>query len=289
MEYFDIYKKRLNRYGTNYQDRVQNQREKSFALRLLKSNYRVDVTYYPDNNEENIPITVAATLERGSQSNTETLQYLFTEVDVLIPPGTILEIPKEIKKSKTPIPAVSKEEYENINYPEGRKYEINHWMIFYPEEIQVSGYNKYIVLKMTHFLEWEDRTKTKRTSWAYMYGQQDNMLKDEIRSRSRMDTIYAENLKGSFFVMPATPYIRKDDYFVVKGGKTAEEQRVLEESYRVTGYDIQSTEGVEYVTIDPIYTYDESEIEIPKDVPTEEETDYFWLQMDNTGKVREVE
>jgi hypothetical protein len=115
------------------------------------------------------------------------------------------------------------------------------------------------------------------------------MLKDEIRSRSRMDTIYAENLKGSFFVMPATPYIRKDDYFVVKGGKTAEEQRVLEESYRVTGYDIQSTEGVEYVTIDPIYTYDESEIEIPKDVPTEEETDYFWLQMDNTGKVREVE
>ena len=50
---------------------------------------------------------------------------------------------------------------------------------------------------MTHYITWKDREGLWRTSWAYMYGQQDNMLKDEIRSRSRMDTIYAENLKSN--------------------------------------------------------------------------------------------
>jgi len=41
------------------------------------------------------------------------------------------------------------------------------------------------------------------------------MLKDEIRSRSRMDALYAENLKSSFFVMPKNQYLRKDDYFII--------------------------------------------------------------------------
>jgi len=70
-----------------------------------------------------------------------------------------------------------------------------------------------------------------RNSWAYMYGQENNMLKDELQSRSRMDTRYTENLKLSFFVMPTNPYIRKDDYLEVGEG-------LLQESYRVTGYDI---------------------------------------------------
>jgi hypothetical protein len=84
-----------------------------------------------------------------------------------------------------------------------------------------------------------------------MYGQQDNMLKDEIRSRSRMDAIYGENLKSSFFVMPTTEFIRKDDYLEIGEG-------ALKEAYQVTGYDINSTPGVEYVTVDPVYLRDNS-------------------------------
>jgi hypothetical protein len=78
------------------------------------------------------------------------------------------------------------------------------------------------------------------------------MLKDEIRSRSRSDVIYTENLKSSFFVMPTTEFIRKDDYLEIGEG-------VLKEAYRVTGYDIISTPGVEYVTVDPVYLRDNSE------------------------------
>lgn len=282
MEYFEIYRKRLNRYGTNYQDRVQNQREKAFELRLMNSIYRVDASYYPNNDENQLPVTIPATLERASQTNTETLQYLCTTADIQLPGGTILKIPREIKKTNPPQPESTKEKYEQSNYPPNgeRKYEINYWMVFYPEEIQTSGYNKYIVLKMTHFLKWKDRNGNIQESRAYMYGQQDNMLKDEIRSRSRMDTIYSENLKGSFFVMPANAYIRKDDYIEVTEG-------VFTESYRVTGYDIQSTKGVEYVTVDPIYEYDKTKIEIPSSIPEEEQTEYFWLKMDRTKVIEE--
>ena len=46
MNYFeDVYLKRLNRYGYDYQSRVQAQREKVFEDLLLKSVYRVDFEY----------------------------------------------------------------------------------------------------------------------------------------------------------------------------------------------------------------------------------------------------
>ena len=101
-----------------------------------------------------------------------------------------------------------------------------------------------------------------------MYGQQDNMLKDELRSRSRMDTLYTENLKTSFFIMPLNEKIRKDDYLEVGEG-------ALREAYRVTGYDIQSTPGVEYVTVDPVYIRDLGPM--PKQKAEDDPADFFWL------------
>ena len=142
------------------------------------------------------------------------------------------------------------------------------WMVYWLEDIKASGYNRYIVLKMTHFITWVDRNKEQRSSWAYMYGQEDNMLKDEIRSRSRSEVLYSENLKMSFFVMPTTEFIRKDDYIEIGDG-------ALKEAYRVTGYDIQSTPGIEYVTVDPIYLFDHSPA--PERTPEDKADDFYWL------------
>lgn len=235
MDYLETYKRRLNRYGMDYQTRIQNQREREFEGKLLKSVYRIDFEYCGE--------MIAATLERYKQDETETLHYLLTKTNVELPNGTIF-IAKNGKGAETP------------------------WMVYWKEEIQASGYNKYTVLKMTHFLTWKDRQGIYRNSWAYMYGQEDNMLKDEIRSRSRMDAIYAENLKMSFFVMPTTPKIKKDDYLEIGTGE-------LKEQYRVTGYDIQSTPGVEYVTVDPTYEYDLTPV--PQQQPGDSEDDFFWL------------
>lgn len=237
MGYFDnVYMKRLNRYGLDFQSRLQGQREAVFEDLLLKSIYRTDFKY----NGETVP----GLFERYKQDETETLHYLLTRVNMNIPPGTILMIPNK----------------DGIEKP---------WMVYWLEEIKASGYNRYIMLKMTHYLTWTGRDKNIYNTWAYMYGQENNMLKDEIRSRSRSKTIYAENLKLSFFVLPKNEHIKKDDYFVIGEGS-------FKEGYRVTGFDLNSTEGVEYVSVDPIYLKDET----PAPSKTEEDSneDFFWLE-----------
>ena len=234
--YKDIYLKRLNRYGMDYNSRIQNQREREFENYLLKTTSRVDVEYGSE--------TIPASFERYKQDETETLAYLLTRRVTDLPNGTLLKIPN-------------------------RKGEEIPWMVYWLEEIQASGYNKYIMLRMTHYIEWKDRDgKTQGSSYAYMYGQQDNMLKDELRSRSRSDVLYTEALKMSFFVMPTTEKIRKDDYLTVGEG-------ALKEAYRVTGYDIQSTPGVEYVTVDPVYLRDETPA--PSQTETDSDEDFFWI------------
>ena len=235
MSYYDVYNQRLNRFGKDYQSRIQGEREHNFELYLLKTLYRVDFQY--DGYH------YAGSLERYKQDDTKTLQYLLTDVHLNIPNGTILELFDK----------------DGIKRP---------WMIYYLENIKASGYNRYIVLKMSHFLTWTARDGSTQTSWAYMYGQEDNMLKDEIRSRSRMDTLYGENLKASFFVMPVNQYVKKDTYFIIG-------EKPLQEYYRVTGYDIQSSDGVEYVTIDPVYEFDLSAA--PEQSETDNDSDFFWL------------
>ena len=241
--YYDIYLKRLNRYGNNYQTRTQNKREREFENYMLKSVYRIEFEYNSDIHP--------ATFERYKQDETETLHYLLTRTNVNIPNGTILMLPNKDEELKP-------------------------WMVYYLEAIKASGYNRYIMLKMTHFLNWKDRQGIERSSWAYMYGQEDNMLKDELQSRSRSDTRYTENLKGSFFVLPTNEYLKKDDYFEIGEG-------LLKEGYRVTGYDIHSTPGVEYVTVDPIYLFDNSPA--PEKTPEDSEEEFFWLQggLENGG------
>lgn len=235
-EYYNIYLKRLNRYGENYQTRIQNKREEEFEYYLLKSVYRVDFEY--DNQIH------PATFERYKQDETETLHYLLTRTDLNIPNGTILMIPDKDDNLKP-------------------------WMIYYLEAIKASGYNRYVVLKMSHFITWKDRENIERSSWAYLYGQENNMLKDELQSRSRAGARYTENLKLSFFIMPLNEYIKKDIYLEVGEG-------AFKEGYRVTGYDIQSSSGIEYVSIDPVYLYDTTPV--PEKTPEDSEESFFWLQ-----------
>lgn len=238
MDYYnDIYKKRLNRYGLDYQSRVQGMRERSFELLLEKSIYRIDFDYDGKINP--------GVFEKYKQDETRTLHYLLTRTNLNIPNGTILMISNK----------------DNQEEP---------WMIYYLEDIKASGYNRYIMLKMTHYITWKARDNKFYSSWAYLYGQENNMLKDELQARSRADARYTENLKTSFFILPINEHIRKDDYLVIN------ENTPLEEAYVVTGYDINSTKGVEYITIDPVYIRDKN----PDPIKTETDSneDFFWIE-----------
>ena len=242
MKYYDTYMKRLNRFGDNHWDRVQGEREKNFSLYLKRTVYRVS---FPYNDEIRI-----GSLEPYRQTDTKILQYLLTPIGEELPVGTVLLVTN-------------------------MKEEQSRWLVYYKEEIMATGYNRYIMIKMTNQITWTDQEGNQNEIWAYFYGQEDNMLKDEIKSRSRSNILYNENLKLSFFICPLNNKIKKEDYFEIpivdmNGVMTTE-------AYRVTGFDKISTPGVEYVSVDPVYLYDLTPP--PQPQPGEDLTDYEWLKM----------
>ena len=236
MNYYEnVYLKRLNRYGIDFQTRIQGQREENFKRQLVKSVYYVNFEYEDKLQEgELVPMR---------QNETKTMQYLLTDVHLDMPNGTILFIPD-------------------------KNSELKPWLIYYLEDLKASGYNRYIVLKMTHLLSWIDRNGIRRETWSYLYGQEDNMLKDELRSRSRSRVLYTEPLKLSFFIIPVNEFLKKDDYLEVGEGG-------LKEAYVVTGYDIQSTPGVEFVSVDPQYIRDLTPP--PEKEEGDNDSDFFWI------------
>lgn len=212
MDYYEIYKKRLNRYGLDYQSRIQGQRDRNFDDYLLKSIYRVDFWY----NDTFAP----ATLETYKQDYTETQCYLLTKRDLDIPSGTILMVQSRDGSTKP-------------------------WMIWWKEEIEASGYNRYVVLRMTHLLVWQDTDKVNHEQWAYFSGTGTTKISDTIKS-STGEAIYKENNNLQMFITAYNSNIVKDMHFNVTYDTNTS-------TYVVMETDIFSTPGVMYVTIDPTY------------------------------------
>lgn len=234
MDYFeDIYLKRLNRFGTNYQDRIQNKREADFELYLLKSNYLVEFLFQG--------LDQIGILERHKQDSSETFMQLLTRRNLTMPRGTLL----------------TTKNYDN---------KIIQWMIYYQEDTVSSGYNKYILLKMPHAIDIEVDGKTHHLP-CYMKGPGKSVIADTIKS-DKSSAVYLEDFNKYILILPKTPLIQKDTYFTIgdKWERTG---------FRVTGFDIFSDEGIEYVTIDPLYIRDESPV--PEKTPEDDDNDFFWL------------
>lgn len=235
MGYYDqVYSKRLNRYGFDYEARVQRQRELTFDKYLLKTVYRVDIEH-----EGN---TFPASFERYKQDDSETLHYLLTKTSTKLAPGTILFIPNALGEEKP-------------------------WMVFYLEEIVASGYNRYIMLKLSHYITWT-RAGKEYSSWTYLYGSKRGEAADSVISK--MATWYTENDNAATFILPKNPNIKKETYLVI------EKDTEYEQAYNVTGIDAITTNGIMYVTIDPVLKRDETPA--PTRPAGDTSDDYFWLE-----------
>ena len=117
-----------------------------------------------------------ASLEPYRQDETKILHYLLTPIPEELEVGDIILATDQLGQTAR-------------------------WLIYYKEDIAASGYNRYIVLKVTHLINCITKSSNENYSiWAYFYGQEDNMLKDELKSRSRSNVLYTENLKLSFFI-----------------------------------------------------------------------------------------
>lgn len=234
--YSDLFRRRINRYGYNQQTRIQGRREREFESLLKRSIYRVNFFL----NNKRIP----AILKPMKQDKAETLHYLLVRTGNELELGTILQIP-------------------------GRKNKKKPWMIFYMDDRKASGYNRYVVLRMTHNLGWWDQDHKRHNSWAQMFGQQNNLMVDMLKSRSRFAALYSESVKGPHLIMPINQNLQKDSYLTIS-------QYGITRAYRVTGTDIQSTGGVMYVTLLPVMIRDESIA--PEPQAGDQEKDFFWLE-----------
>lgn len=229
MSYFDIYLKRLNRFGTNLQDRIQGQREHDFEKYYLNTTtFQVKFSNPLQLDEELI-----GSLHPHSQDNSETLQYLLVEKDKTWPAGTIFEINNQ------------------------------HWMIMYKYNTLSEGYNKFLLLKLTHFITWIDREGVTHSSWGYFFGQMERQIYDVVRSTANMPS-YSEPSKETHLIMPKTDSLKRIDYLSVEN-----------EGFYISGYDIVSTPGVEYFTLTETYIRPSYGEEPPTDGTPEE---LYWLE-----------
>ena len=232
--YETVYQNRLNRYGLDYQSRIQSQRERDFDKYLYKTIYRVDFEFegkwYP------------GSLERNKQDYSETQAYLLTHIDTKMPNGTVLMIQS---KNGTETP----------------------WMVWWLEQIEASGYNRYVMLKMTHYLEWKCGDEIIQ-QWAYFSGPGKSTISDTIQSATGKP-LYKENNNLHIFITTQNETIARDLYFEVKQGN-------IRQGYVVEEFDINSTPGVNYVTVDPVPLREETQV--PSKSEEDSAEDFFWLQ-----------
>lgn len=235
--YETVYQRRLNRYGLDYQSRIQNQRERNFDNYLYKTIYRVEFEF-----DKGIHF---GSLERYKQDYSETQGYLLTKRDVNIPNGTVLMIQNESGPAKP-------------------------WMVWWLELDESSGYNRYVVLKMTHYLKWKNG-ENEVGQWAYFYGPGAATISGVTRTATDKP-IYSENNNLHTFITTQNETISRGLYFEVTQGN-------ITQGYVVTGLDINSTPGVNYVTVDPVPTRDI--VVTPEKTAEDKSEDFFWLQGGN--------
>lgn len=226
-DYYQVYRQRLNRYGLDFQSRIEGSREREFENYLYKTIYRVDFQV----GGKWIP----GSLERYKQDASETQGYLLTRKEDVLPSGTILEIESR----------------------DGRK---NIWMVWWLEQIESSGYNKYVVLKMTHYLHCGDTYQ-----WSFFEGPAAKAVKDTVQLKT---SLFSENDQLHLFITPANDVFVRDYYFTIGEGDK-------KDAYVVTFVDNYTTPGIAYVSVDPTAVRDESEA--PIQTPDEDDKDYYWL------------
>lgn len=144
-------------------------------------------------------------------------------------------------------------------------------MVYWKEENEASGYDRYVMLKMTHQIAMNTAAAP---ILCYMYGVGDARIKDDLKS-NKTQVVYNEDNNSNFLIMPANQYIKKDDYFTITtvNHDAAAVDFSHIQGFRVTGFDVISTKGIEYVTVNPMYLKDETPA--PQPQPGDDSKDFY--------------
>lgn len=216
MNYFeDVYLARINKYGTNLQERIYGKMEKDFNTFRAKSLNKVSFDYDGKYRE--------GVLQSKTISEKEIMDYLLTDRSVDIAGGTIIQT-KRFSSS-----------------------EVQRWMVLVKEVYQVMGYNRYKVILMEKQASWIDDNLI-YTSWIHQMGATGNL---DARDRAILTNykIVENNVavdiptKKIQLVMPNNPHCGRGTKF-----------NLNDSTWRVSGFDKESVPGTIILTLTETYT-----------------------------------
>lgn len=238
--YEDVYLKRLNRFGTDPQSRIQQQRVKVFEDLLTKSIYRIDF----DHEGASHP----GLLERYKQDESKIMQYLLTRLTTKLHGGELIRILDQDGRDKT-------------------------WMVYWLEYIEASGYNRYVLIDTNYVLKWKHEQDIHNPdvapfeSLCYFFGRKQLKKRDDAYYGGGL---YLEDTNDYTLIMPLNTNVDKGDYFEIK-----KNERIY--PFRIIGYDVISTDGVMFVTATPVYQYNQDPlIPNPEAVDIDDHT-FDWI------------
>lgn len=222
MSYFDIYRKRVNRYGNNLQERIQGKKEHDFEVFMSKSPNQV--TAWDDDLTE--AKAYKAVLQTKEYDQDEVVDYLLVPLDREIPMGTVIYTKDARHKTVT---------YED------KIYSARRWINYAIDPYTSTGYNRYTVVELESELSWV-LDGIKYTSFAHATGggsgARDKNINLKFKTQFSEAGVYLPNKRYSI-VMPTNEHLKKN-MKVTLGGET----------WKVTGFDKISVKGVSYVTLE---------------------------------------
>ena len=191
--YTNIYTKRLNKLGTDFQSRLEGQRAKEFENFLLKSPNRVDFEF-----EGNY---VAGVLEQYKEDHSETQGYLLTKKETKLPNGTVI----------------------NLNNKTGDN---SYWMVWWLEQIKTSGYHRYVILRMTHPITYWINGNP-QTQQGYFMSPGTKAFRDTNISETGR-AIFKENNNLYLLITPYHKIFDRDTYIELENKEKVNSYRVVE-------------------------------------------------------------
>ena len=234
MGYYETYSKRLNRYGTTPQERIQGKREHDFKAFSSKSPNRVDAW---DNEIKGD--SYEAVLQTKEYDQDEVVDYFLVPLEKELPMGTIIYT-WDVR-------------HRNAQYEDQKNNGYRRWINYAIDPYTSSGYNRYTVVELESELSWVN-DGIKYTSFAHATGGGSGARDKNINLKFRMQFseagVYLPNKRYSI-VMPTNKNLKKN-MKVTLGGET----------WRVTGFDNISVKGVSYVTLEETLTDQKEDIPI---------------------------
>lgn len=241
MSYFDVYTKRINRYGTNLQERVQGKREHDFKVFMKRSPNLVRARNGEDEK------VYKAVLQTKEYDQDEVTDYLLVPLDNKIEMGTIIY--------------TADSRHDDVDYEGTRHYIMDddtvysarRWINYAVDPYTSAGYNRYTVVELESELLWVDEG-IKYSSFAHAVGggsgARDKNINLKFNTQFSEAGVYLPNKRYSI-IMPTHPHLRKNMKITLGG-----------ETWRVTGFDSISVKGVSYVTLEETLTDKREDIPI---------------------------